>query len=1311
MKIKQLSLFFLLCISGVSFSATSDKFEFGAIEGEDCITQDCTITFRNTYVSPLVFLLSSFDYSNYTDDVPSAAVLSSMSPTEATVRQKFPLNNASGQQPMQSIQYIVVEEGDVFLDPNQPSMVAEAGYIDGVSYVGTKVLNKDRKWLDIQFKNTFGARPIVFTQLQVLTQSSIWATTTNRNVSTSGFQTAIELGRRPNTLSDTTTEKIAYLAIQPFDGVTPDNISFVIGEKTMNQNPKGYKAIETLKWSCDNNTFSLPASFEDNYRTILTKQTRQGGDGGWLRVCKGLADNTLSVMFEEDAISRKHGAFERVGYLAFEKAQAAFGQCDYFPAVAQTWDSNFGELEIKDTAQIVGPPQGKWVGFSPSKVDATSTSCVDENGSAQTCLGNTDYLIDEYAWNESPPWAPENLPVVSPPHTITSSGDMILYPGDYSSLPTDTLHTSQKYIFAPGNYWIQNIMLAGNEFLSFPIDKVTLNVSSILISGNVVINTQGNPDDLVIVAHTTNGNIALSSNNLFNSLIISRNKVDLSGPVIIRGAVSTKKLTLTGNAQIIGQSSCFEPIDDLELVVMPSSGEGLSCDGIKVDFSLMDSNGDIVDGNGENLFVTSSSVSGSNSACWSFDGNITSSQCNKSSDSEFSVNFPIGSPATVTRYIHSKFLNSYNIEANVSSENLITSAGPYEFIPKSISIVPSEGVDSSDNNQVAGRPFPFRLKIRGKEGNGNQLTCKIIKEDVDVSVDFSHNKMPSSSIEALELSHNSGTWEPANKSILISFKDGVAGGDENNADGSLLARFNDAGITDFSANSVVSGKLFSATERFYFRPFTAAICGQSNALPAFTNETNGAAFSAGTDFNGYLKAVNWIKSLDVDNSGYGNGIPDRNNPPLVCSEPVTPSYVTHNGYTARLTPTVSLTYPLGGNVNTLTADGSAIASFNKEITSVNRNVATIFNWSDVGTLSFDVIQESYFNIPNFNIPSTKANVGRFYPAYFEITDTIWDYPGNQGSVSGSYIYMDQNFTDVSFEVRAYNSSGTETENYGLFSDGLKASFSLVDLSSADNSERLNITDADLEVSHWNSGALWKVTGLDDAVTWKKKQVIDGSSPLLTKEDGPFNMSGNSNSVTTALGLKISGVDPVSFDATSFDPTETEQELLSQPDVRYGRMALDSVGAASGESISVPLSVEYWNGLRFTLSDNDNAATFNGDYYCKQTIWPDGSVSSGSILSSGESTVKSGFERELLKAEPDGTNSELREQVRFWLQLTSDKASSNCSLGSPANEQPWLQYNWRGQGDEDPSTVVTFGIYRGNDRVIFRGESNIIGTSN
>ncbi|UTV28031.1 hypothetical protein NNL38_01530 [Photobacterium atrarenae] len=39
-------------------------------------------------------------------------------------------------------------------------------------------------------------------------------------------------------------------------------------------------------------------------------------------------------------------------------------------------------------------------------------------------------------------------------------------------------------------------------------------------------------------------------------------------------------------------------------------------------------------------------------------------------------------------------------------------------------------------------------------------------------------------------------------------------------------------------------------------------------------------------------------------------------------------------------------------------------------------------------------------------------------------------------------------------------------------------------------------------------------------------------------------------------------------------------------------------------------------------------------------------------------------------------------------------------------QPWLLYNWRDKGGENPSALVTFGAYRGNDRVIYRGEKGI-----
>lgn len=71
----------------------------------------------------------------------------------------------------------------------------------------------------------------------------------------------------------------------------------------------------------------------------------------------------------------------------------------------------------------------------------------------------------------------------------------------------------------------------------------------------------------------------------------------------------------------------------------------------------------------------------------------------------------------------------------------------------------------------------------------------------------------------------------------------------------------------------------------------------------------------------------------------------------------------------------------------------------------------------------------------------------------------------------------------------------------------------------------------------------------------------------------------------------------------------------------------------------------------------------------------------------------------------------RAQVRLWLRQGSNSvqltdSGVDCSNGADFTNQPWLQYNWRNLGDEDPSTVVTFGTFRGNDRIIFSGEKGM-----
>ena len=697
--IKRLLLLSFLFIGFISHANANanDNFEFGVLSDQNCIVQSCTISFDNTYTSPLVFLLSSFDTPNYTTDVSSALFIESVSSTKAVIRQKTRTHAQSKQIQMSSIQYVVIEEGVSLLDPTQPTMFAEAGVISGVSYIGTEIKKKHWKWLDIDFKTQFTRKPIVFTQLQGLSQANVWATTANSNVSRYGFKAALELGLSPVIPANNKPEKIAYLAIQEFSGMTENGASFFVGKKeNVNQTTSSSNHLNALLQSCQNNIVSLPSSFDSDYGVLMSKQTRQGSDGGWLRLCEGQQNNKLSFMFDEDQIIRKHGASEVVGYLVFENKNDSFDMCEYFPSAAQTWFDGGGSTQLiidgenGHNRSYIETPNRK-VGFPSGSMNLKSgNTCEDSDGGSGNCIADPSLIVPQLSVTTE---------FSGVDGSINGFRDITIRPGHYTAinLMGGNAFDYIQVNIEPGVYWVNQFNATGFAEIHFSnIEKTIIHVQNWNDPGNVIYNHEAKPDNLLIAAHGVNANILMAGSNLLKAHLYSENNIALNGSVSVYGAVTAKTLKLFSNSRIIGQSECITPSNDVKLVISPTFGKGLACDGIAIDFSLVNSNGDLVDGVGQELFVTSSPVSGNTTACWSNDGNITTPECNHSSDSEFRVNFPTGSPATVTRYIHSKFLNSYNIQAMVNSENLTEIAGPYEFIAKAISIVPSEGVDGSN---------------------------------------------------------------------------------------------------------------------------------------------------------------------------------------------------------------------------------------------------------------------------------------------------------------------------------------------------------------------------------------------------------------------------------------------------------------------------------------------------------------------------------------------------------------------------------------------------------------------------------------
>ncbi|MCE9844769.1 hypothetical protein NB557_10670 [Vibrio alginolyticus] len=342
--------------------------------------------------------------------------------------------------------------------------------------------------------------------------------------------------------------------------------------------------------------------------------------------------------------------------------------------------------------------------------------------------------------------------------------------------------------------------------------------------------------------------------------------------------------------------------------------------------------------------------------------------------------------------------------------------------------------------------------------------------------------------------------------------------------------------------------------------------------------------------------------------------------------------------------------------------------------------------SEVGAFEFIITPpETYLGSKSFAITPAKEVIGRFYPKYFrtdEVKNNQWAYRDGQ-----SFTYMEQTFGAKEFYVEALNADKGALTNYAFFSDGLHARFGLKDTSSYEarfsSNKTYSGTWLNNGTAYVTSRSLGKFTGsTTDGLVFSK-----GSG--ASYPDGPLNLYKNAKDTTISIKGISANSDPVSIDGN-------DGVLTTQPDIRFGRVDLDDVGGNQGTTLHVPLRVEIWNGSRFIANPDDSQTKVFGEIEddSQVHIWPTDNSAKEVTLGDG-GTVSSGSSRSVTatQAEP------YRQQTRVWLDLDDSK-----------NGLPWLKYNWDNDkaGEENPSSVVTFGIHRGNDRVIYRGEPGLTG---
>lgn len=464
-----------------------------------------------------------------------------------------------------------------------------------------------------------------------------------------------------------------------------------------------------------------------------------------------------------------------------------------------------------------------------------------------------------------------------------------------------------------------------------------------------------------------------------------------------------------------------------------------------------------------------------------------------------------------------------------------------------------------------------------------------------------------------------------------------------------------------SGKNKVSGRL-----SLKVRPWTLAICEGDRPLESGDALGGSPFLAAGERFSLNLMPIQWVAN---------GSITQAVNTQALCSTPVTHNFYLSNAPAAR----VKLSSQQATPVETATAQtrllesDSGMERAHDDVT----NGAYWFDglrWREVGSLRVQSdLVDPYLGM---KVNQGYRYIGRFYPKYFKVHNQQWDYPNSQ-----TFAYMNQPFDQVIVDIDALNSLKEPIANYHYFST--TAHFELAEL--GDHLERF-VTPS-LAPTQWREAQgssigrirIVKQDHCANSACWLKDD-IGQSYP-----DGPFNTY--LDSAVSKIGLVyLENADPVAF----YDDTHI---LPVQPDVRFGRLNFEDVGGYQGQTIVVPLDVEYWRSGEFVNNKHDHFTLADGAKHYHQPIWSHSLENNAYLAGIGKMHYGS---TEGIKATQ---KVPAREQIRFWLDLTANQ-----------NNLPWLQYDWdkTSDGEEDPSTVVTFGIHRGHDKIIFRGEPNLTG---
>jgi len=360
----------------------------------------------------------------------------------------------------------------------------------------------------------------------------------------------------------------------------------------------------------------------------------------------------------------------------------------------------------------------------------------------------------------------------------------------------------------------------------------------------------------------------------------------------------------------------------------------------------------------------------------------------------------------------------------------------------------------------------------------------------------------------------------------------------------------------------------------------------------------------------------------------------------------------------------ALVAPLPGSQGSLSVANASFAAIDGGTITINNQ-----SISEVGIFNLTVDESDYFG--QVVSASTLSNVGRFYPDHFIMSSQATT------NSCGDFSYMDQPGVGISYTLQAHKAGGGVTLNYdGNFAKATPAShITLVAENSNDGgsyqARLLNFID-----SGWGNGEYV----YSDSGSFTRSAIVEDRYDSL--EVGiQFDDNDGGLAVLTGMDMRA---DSNSNCAALFD---CDAKLIGTLDARFGQLTLSNAFGPETSGLDMAVQTEYFNGTDFIINTDDNCTN---------------------LLIANLTPVASSWVPNLDDGE---TTPTLTTNITAGAGGVGEFNFSEAGLGNEGsvtyeydtiNFLPWLNTENDDDGDyaDNPEGKVTFGQFRGNDRMIY-----------